>query len=424
MKNRQRIVTLGLLAGLASAAHGAVVPVSIVAKEGDALDGSTITGFSQPFVNGLGQVGFTAILADANRATWLNAGSIFNSSSALPDVLTGSESNMGVSDAGGFIYSPSFNGEDAVYTHNGLLLVSGSAAPGIPGFFNSFNSRPRMLDGGEAVWVGGFATTSTGSSIGRVLYRADPANPGSITPVFKTGDMVGGFAIGTTGVGFDYDFSGNGNHHIHNLLLDTGSTSTDGHIWVNGALVAREGSATGQGDAWSGFKSSSINNGGNYLFAGDTNGSTSTDDFIAYNGAISIRQGDSIGGVTITGTFDACAINNDDEAVFIADTSLTETLFFASDASNLAGAIALLSIGDDVDINGDLTGDYTLVDFNAATIASQGMDFGTNGFVYISVDLEDESGAEIEAIISVRVPAPAGIGLLAGLGLVGVRRRR
>lgn len=410
-------------AGMATACFAAVVPVSVVSRAGDGLDGSAITGFSQPFVNGVGQVGFVAILADGSRSVWYDSGSIFNSGSALPDVLSGSESNMGISNTGGFIYSPSFNDEDAVYTSNGLLLASGAAAPGIPGFFNSFNSRPRMLDNGEAVWVGGFATTATGSSIGRVMYRADPANPGSIAPIFRTGDLVGGFAIGTTGVGFDFDFSGNGNHHIHNLLLDTGSTSTDGHIWVDGVLVAREGSATGQGDSWSGFKSSSINNSGNYLFAGDTNGPTATDDFIAYNGAISIRQGDTIDGVTISGTFDGAALNNLNEAVFIADTVLGETLFWAQDASNLGAALALLSVGDLVDVDGDLSGDYTLVDFNAATIASQGMDFGDDGLLYISVDVQDDAGLTTEAIISIAVPAPAGLGLLLGVAAFARRRR-
>jgi len=420
----RRTWSVVVAAGLASAAQAAVVPVSVVAKQGDALDGSTITGFSQPFVNGLGLVGFTATLADSSRSVWYDSGSIFNSSSALPDVLSGSEANMGISNTGGFIYSPSFNGDDAVYTHDGLLLKDGDAAPGMPGFFNSFNSRPRMLDNGDAVWVGGFATTSTGSSIGRVLYRADPANPSGTTLIFKTGDSIGGFAIGTTGVGFDFDFSGNGIHHIHNLLLDTGSTTNDGHMWVNGSLIAREGSSTGQGDNWSGFKSSSINNSGNYIFAGDTDGPTATDDFIAYNGSIALRQGSVVDGVTLANAIDACAINNKNEAAFVWDTNLTETLFWAPDASNLAGALALLSVGDLVDVDGDMVGDFTLVDFNASTVASQGMDFGDNGYLYLSVDLRNEAGVDVEAIISIYVPAPGSLGMVAALGLIRGRRRR
>lgn len=419
-----RLMALVVASGLATSVSAAVVPVNVVAREGDSLDGLTITGFSQPFVNGLGKVGFTVSLEDSSRSVWYDTGPIFNSSSALPDLLSGSEGNMGVSNTGGFIYSPSFNGDDSVYTHEGLLLKDGDAAPGMPGFFNSFNSRPRMLDNGEAIWVGGFSSTSGGSTLGRTLYRADPANPAGTSLVFKSGDSVGGFTIGTTGVGFDYDFSGNGNHHIHNLLLDTGSTLTDGHIWVNGVLVAREGSPTGQGDAWSAFKSSSINNSGNYLFAGDTNGPTATDDFIAYNGAISIRQGDTIDGVTISGTFDGAAINNLNEAVFIADTVLGETLFWAPDASNLGSAIALLSVGDLVDIDGDTIGDLTLTDFNASTTISQGMDFGDDGWLYLSVDLRDDAGLITEAIISIAVPAPGSIGLLGGLALLGGRRRR
>lgn len=418
---RIKAVSLIVASGLAVAAQGAVVPIGLVAKEGDALDGSTISSFSQPFVNGLGTVGFVAGLADNSRSVWYGTGSIFNSASALPDVLVGGESNMGISNTGGFIYSPSFNGEDAVYTQAGLLLAAGQAAPGVPGLFSSFNSRPRMLDNGDAVWVGGTATTPTGSSSGRVLYRADPTNPAGATPVLKSGDSVGGFTIGTSGIEFSFDVSGNGNHHIQNLTLTTGSSSNDLHVWVDGAVVAREGSPTGQGDNWAGFKSSSINNSGNYIFAGDTDGATATDDFIAYNGVIGVRQGDVVDGVTISGTFDGAAMNNLGEAVYVADTSLTETLFWASDASNLGAALALLSIGDLVDVDGDLVGDYTLTDFNAATIASQGMDFGDDGLLYISVDLQDDSGLTVDAIISVAVPAP---GSLVALGLAGAMRRR
>lgn len=418
-----RALSLVMVSGLAVAAQGAVVPIDLVAKQGDALDGSTISSFSQPFINGLGTVGFVAGLADSSRSVWYGTGSIFNSASALPDVLVGGESNMGISNTGGFNYSPSFNGEDAVYTHQGLLLAGGQAAPGLPGLFSSFNSRPRMLDNGEAVWVGGTATTSTGSSSGRVLYRADPSNPAGATPVLKSGDSVGGFTIGTSGIEFSYDFSGNGNHHIQNLTLTTGSSSNDLHVWVDGSVVAREGSPTGQGDNWAGFKSSSINNSGNYIFAGDTDGPTATDDFIAYNGAIGVRQGDTVDGVTISGTFDGAALNNLNQVVFVADTVLGETLFWASDASNLGAALAILSVGDLVDVDGDLVGDYTLTDFNAATIASQGMDFGDDGLLYISVDLRDSAGTTVDAIIAVAVPAPGSL-LALGLGAAMLRRRR
>ncbi len=421
---KKKMLALIACAGATASAFADPVSIGVVAKEGDALDGAVITGFSQPFVNGVGDVGFTATLDDGSRSVWYGGGTIFNSGSALPDVLTGGESNMGISNTGGFIYSPSYNGGDSVYTHEGVLLVDDDAAPGLPGFFSTFNSRPRMLDGGDAVWVGGLSTVMGGSSIGRVLYRADPANPGGATPVMKTGDSVGGFAIGASGIGFGYDFSGDGAHHIQELLLDTGSTSNDLHVWVDGGVVAREGSPTGQGDNWAAFKSASINSSGNYLFAGDTSGATATDDFVAYNGAISIRQGDLIDGITLTGAFDACAINDLGEAVFIADSSLTETLFWASDASALSAAIALLSVGDEVDVDGDSSPDYTITDFNASTIASQGMDFGNDGLLYISVDLQDVTGATVDAIISIAVPVP---GTLASVGLAGLllgRRRR
>ncbi len=102
-----------------------------------------------------------------------------------------------------------------------------------------------------------------------------------------------------TGVGFDYQISDNALHHIHELVMDTGDTSTDGAIYVDGSLVARESLPNGDGDNWDNFDVVSINDPGDYLFSGDTDGDTTTDEFIAYDGAIAIREGDSIGGVVL-----------------------------------------------------------------------------------------------------------------------------
>jgi len=103
---------------------------------------------------------------------------------------------MGVSDTGGFIYSPSVDGGDSVWTHNGLLLGDNVPAPGYPApTAITFNSRPTMLPSGAAYWVAGLSYTGGTSSEGRVLFSASDSTPGSITPVLASDDIVGGFTF-------------------------------------------------------------------------------------------------------------------------------------------------------------------------------------------------------------------------------------
>jgi hypothetical protein len=256
-----------------------------------------------------------------------------------------------------------------------------------------------------------------------MLLRGNPDDPSSITVVNRTGDLIGGFAIGTTGVGFNYQFSNNGANYIQQLILDTGSTLNDGVVAVNGNIVMREGDATGEGDNWQTFRQVSINDSGNFVISGDTNASSTTDDFIYSNGAIQLRAGQSLDGRTLGSTVDASAINNNNQVAFIWDTDLGETLF-VGDYANLGASLAYLSTGDMVDVDNDGIADYTILDFNPSTTITMGLDFGDNNLVYVSVEVRDVAGGEYDAIIGIPVPAPAGLGLAALAGLLTARRRR
>ncbi|MBI5866310.1 MAG: hypothetical protein HZB38_17705 [Planctomycetes bacterium] len=393
-----------LVLGAISAPSFGQIPASIVARVGDPLDGSTISTLNSPFTNSLGQVGFVAALADASRSIWVGGGSVFNSSSALPDVLTGGESTMGISDAAGFIYSPSFNGNDAVYTHLGLLLADGDPAPGMPGMFSSFNSRPTMTPGGDANWIAGWATTPGGASVGRMFYTAAGANPASTTIIIKTGDIVDGFPVGTSGVGFGYDVSQDNRHRIIALTLSTGSTTNDVCIWVDGTVVARESLPTGQGDNWQTFSSMGINNNGNHVITGDTDGATATDAFVAYDGVIVLREGTVVDGVTLSGTCRWISIDNNNKVAFVHDSSAGETLFYG-DAADLANAIVVAHVGDSLDTDGDNVGDHTLMDFKASGTIGPGLDVNDDARIYVEVDLNDGT-TTAETIVQFDLGAP------------------
>jgi hypothetical protein len=395
----------------------------LIAQDGQMPPGGSggeISTLNSPFTNGTGQVGFTGSLTGevSTNFVWFDTGIVWLNSDAAPgNTLTGAEGTMGIGDAGQFNYSPSVDGEDSVWTQDGLLLRADDPIPDEPGMFSSFNSRPQMLPDGTALWVGGLTDSMGGSTQARALLRAtDTATP-VIDIVLQSGDMVGGFPIDfPSGVGFDYQISDDGSHHIHELLLDTGSTTDDGVIYVDGAVVAREASPAAGGiggENWDNFDVTSINNAGDYIFSGDTDGAAATDEFIAYNGTIALREGDVVDGVTLTSSasVQAGSINDGGQAVFIWSVSGgVEHLFFAPDASDLPGAVRLLSTGDLVDVDGDMVADFEIDDFNASTVIGPGLDLAEDGSVYVEVDLvgvvQPQRGVVTEAIIRLGVPVP------------------
>lgn len=422
-------LSAGLVASFAAAA-AAQVPAFIVAKQGDTLGESTIAALNSPFTDGNGKVGFVVNLADSTRSIWYGAGTIFNSNNALPNVLVGSESTMGVSNTGQFIYSPSFNGNDAVYTNGGKLLADTDAAPGFPGLFNTFNSRPRMLPNGTSYWVGGTAPTSGGSTTARVVYKAtDPANPATISVVSKVGDVIGntgGAAIapGNATISFDYAVSDNDAFRMQRFVLNSATTNDD-VVAINGLAVAREGNIAVGAERYQAFGAQGINNSGNWLLAGDTDGSTATDFFLSYNGTIALREGQTLGGITLGGNVRAASINNLNQAAHMWAFGASGEALFAGDAANLAASTLLLKTGDTIDVNGDNAADWTVTDFKASNAIGPGLDLGEDGYVYAEVDLTPiGGGAAIEAVIRLAIPTPGTLGALALAGLAASRRRR
>jgi hypothetical protein len=412
---------------LGGSAAQAVVPVTLVVKQGDVIGARTVSVVNAPFTDGNGRVGLVVNFSDATRGIWWHTGTVFNSSDLLPLSLTGGESTMGVSNTGGFIYSPSVDGNDAVVTHGGVLLKATDPVPPLPGLFSRFNSRPRMLPDGTAVWVGGTAATPTGSTTNRHLFRAsDPTDPMSITRVLGGGDVIAGKAISMSASNFDYEISDNGLNHIHILDMVTGSSANNIHVYVNGAFVAQESLPTGQGDNWSNFDTPSINDLGNYIFSGDTDGPTATDAFLAYNGVIGVREGGTLDGVTIAAgaAMRAASINNFNQVAFLwgwgSGTSLREHLFYGPGPS-LHTSVRLLSLGDDIDVDNDTIADFRVTDFNASAAVGPGLNLAEDGQVCVEIDMVPVAGgAEINAIVCLAVPEPATFALIA-LGFAALR---
>ena len=114
--------------------------------------------------------------------------------------------------------------------------------------------------------------------------------------------------------------------------------------------------------------------------------------------------------MTLGTAVNAAAINDLGQAVFIWNAAGgIEHLFFAADASNLAGAVRLLSTDDLVDVDGDTIADFQVTDFNASTVVGPGLDLAEDSFIYVEVDLAAVGpplGPEVEAIIRLGLPVP------------------
>ena len=413
-RDQRRARFLALLTGCTAVAASTSVArparaqghIRLVVQAGQTPPGAPapVSAIGPPFVNGTGQVGLTGSLDDGDRFVWYGDGIRWRNRSGSG--LSGAETWMGTSDGGGFIYSPAVNGRDAVYTHGGALLVEGARAPGRPGGAAiTFNSRPSMLPGGRVYWVAGINETGGTSTQRRVLYTSADATPAAIEPLLAGGDRVDGLVIADQGVLFDYRFSDDGAHHIHELDLIAPSTS-DGALMVNGHIVAREGfRVPNRRDSWSTFDLLDINNAGNYVFSGDTSGDTAKDEFVAYNGAVAVQEGQTVAGVTLEpgATASALHINNLGQVVMMWDVGDVETVFLSCEAGSIAQtARIVLTTGRGLDFDGDGTTDAVVTDFNA-TSGTPHEAFSDDGRLYLEVDLDHGDGDTVEAIIELQL---------------------
>jgi hypothetical protein len=423
------LLAVSALSLAASSVAFAQVPVKLVAIQGQTVTGSgadVVNVLNNPSVNGLGQVAFTGTL-NASGGTvgfvFVHDGIKFRNDSVAG--VTGVESQMGASNAGDFIFSPSVGGNDAVYTSAGVLLKETDPAPEFAGFNSVFNSRPYMTADGTAFWIGGIGPAT--STTTRVFYKAAPRTGGGfdITPALAGGKTIGSDTITLTGIDFAYGVSDNANHFINRVTF-SGSTASDAAVVLGAStVVAREGSTPAGGtSAWQNFRSVDINDAGDYLVYGDD--ASTVDDILTYNGTVILRQGQTLGGETLGSTIDAAGINNRGEIAMIWDLPGTnQEALFVGPASNIGSAVLLLRTGQGIDTTGDSVADYVVTDFNASSAISNPLDFGDIGLVYVDVDLTPVAGgSSLGAIIAVTVPEPGTLSLLAGAGLLALRRRR
>jgi hypothetical protein len=425
---------------LPAAALPAQSPIRVheVVRVGVAAPGTggvAISTLNSPFTNGLGEVGFTGNLANEDRFVWFDDGVIWlNSDAPKGIVLTGTELTMGISDDGGFIYSPSVDGNDSVWTDAGLLLKRGDPAPNFPSNWATFNSRPTMLPNGTVHWVGGLSTTPGGATYGRGFWRCENRfDPSSAEIVIASGMSVqhggGTLVLNDIGVGFAYGVSSDGSQTILILKMAGVPSNADDFIWVNGELKEREGDqvpGAAPGERWGLFRGVSIANDGTYVTFGPLVGApASSNEYFAVNGEILIREGDLVDGVLLSDGHAVrwASINDEGRVVHVWEGSgfspSEGTLFLTDLGKGLPQTRAIVSIGDALDLTGDGRADVVLRDFRASALFGPGFDLSNHPWVFQQVGVEPIGGGGlVDMIVRFDLPAAGSSADLNGDGVV------
>jgi hypothetical protein len=460
MNTNRMVLGLVVVLGLALTASAQFAPTALLFEGGpipNDPDGNTVRSLGDPSTNDVG--GFGALLSydgtggDIVNLMWgaplggspqpfLAEGLTFGSY-----ITTSIQTNPVIDNFGATYYSASVNdfaggatGLDSMWKDDSPFGVEDEPIASLPGQFFSFLSGPTVAaDASAFYYVGGIANSPGGSSVNRALFDKDN------NPVLIGGGSVGGVAepIDTGSFTFGTTVSGNGSAYITEMVLDA-AFGTRNVIVVNGDALSvggslvREGTAIpaavgGQpGESWDNFDHFYITEAGEAIITGDSDGSTASDEFIFSSLAgMVLREGDQIGGwyndgvYTVAGSIDGFDINESSD--WVADWNVDSS---TNDALLLNGLL-LVQEGDQVDLDGNglLDDSATLVSLSGIDdVAISERDANDVVTVYFTAEIDTAGTSstldDFEALLSmsVAIPEPASVGLLALCVLLGRRR--
>lgn len=400
---------------------GLAVPVSAqtaLLREGDpdptGIAGQTIFSVSNTAVNQTG--GYAVTLTTSGAAgnisqVWGNLDGGPGTMLRQEQTLAGFEQNsyesfFGISadSVAYFAFSDEVGGAvdlDTVWVDDSLVAARDMMAPGTSEFY-TFITRVGATQDGIPYFVARTSATQGGSTLSRGLFFGTTP-----TAIIQTGDMLLNLpaALTTSSVDSDYRFSSLGTNVIAPVDMDTGTSSDDGAMTINGeglmiggALVQESlplpASAGGApGENWDNFDFTGITESGDYMFTGDTDAGTSMDEIIVRNGVVWAREGDMIGGQLIQGSIEGAFLNENNQLAYIWD---IETPAGNLEALFLDDALVLQE-GDEVDWDGDGLPDpgVVLVDFTGSSAVT----VDPTGTIYFTADV-DIAGSRLEGYFS------------------------
>jgi hypothetical protein len=377
-----------------------VKPATRIMREGQTVvdNGNPITlGTPRaPTTNSLGQVAFNGNTSvPGNSFIWIDDGVAFLNSDVTKATLSGSESCMGLDDNGGFIFSPSYDGSDALYTNHGLLLGGVDPIPALPGLFAMQNYWPTRSADGSAFWITTYTDTPGGDAQGRAIMRCpDPSNPASMSVIVRSGDLIDGFPMVPIG-GPAYRASLHGDHIVYQVRVDDPAGGS--RLLVDGKVVARHNEPPDGYTLWGPFYDLGINDNGDYIFSALV---PSADELIAINGNVVMRSGDVFDGVGVSSGTRANSIDNLGKVAIERDLSPAGIGLFYGDIDDMPNAACLLKVGDMIDYTGDGIADAGVTWLNATTQDGPGITLSDHNFLFIEATLLDVgSNDQYEAIL-------------------------
>jgi hypothetical protein len=375
----------------------------ILLREGDTPVGGgglPVAGLGLPATDARGEVGVTGYLDDAGTLepfVWRGGRVVFL---AGDTGLTGASPALGIGDAGRFVFQSNLGEADVIWSQEGQVVREGDPAPGFPaGTVLEISRRPSMLPDGRAYWVSEFRDGPGGRGEGRVLYRSPGASPATVEVVLRSDDLVAGLPLARPrGLDWAYDLSSDGAHHVHVVQLVTGSTADDDAVALDGALAAREGEPTSDGDRWARFLQVAADSSGHTLIGGETDGPAEEDVVVAYDGRVVARERMAGAGFRIEPQANILALALDDRGRAAHLWSVGgfggELLLFACDAANLAESVVLAHTPQPLEVDADPGADVVLHAF---------ADVGHGP----ALSLDDGKRLWVEAEITAVAPAPA-----------------
>jgi len=393
MNQKSIIVASMVVAAAQSFAAQNLVVYATVGQVCAGSGASTVASLNSAFCGANGKVGFTGNLNPSDNFVFFDSSIVWKNSSSTFGVLAGAEGTMGVSDSGKFIYSPSVGGNDAVVGNLGSILKKTDPIPDQPTIFSSFNSRPQMSANGTAYWIGGYASTATGATVGRILMKQSPS--GTVSSIFKTFDTVLGITLNSIGISFEFGISDNGNNYI-TVLKDGGAETVNDNLVINQSTAINEAVALGGGElsttSAGPWRFPSINDSGRWATFSGTNLSSRV---IFTDSGIKVRSLQVLDGVTLTNNDRGLDINNAGIVCHLWNAVASSALFIGH-IDHLDASRLIAKSGDQIDTDGDFIADSTLNSIEGSSTIGPSITIDGANNVYARVKYQDNVTAVIK----------------------------
>jgi hypothetical protein len=425
---------------LAPTAASAEIASALLREDDVLFPGETVSSLNNTAVNHVG--GYACSLSSTGSGTTISR--IWGEPSGGMGMLMRSEMTIGVfqqtsfesfygmGDAGELGYGTTSTnidsgetGLDGVWLDDLAVLHEEDPVPSLPGMWSNFNSRPTSTGDGTLVWVGGFADDPDASTQNRALFSGLGASV-----LIMGGDFLPGIAepikMSSSNIDFDFRVSRFGTNWIDQVLVDTGSSSNDGVMVINGVPIMSGGGMMRESlpvpasigglpdEAWDNFDFQGINEAGDFFVTGDTDASSSMDEFVTLNGEIIMREGEVLDWagipVTLDGSIEGGYMNKETDWAVIWD-------FDDPAGTNLEALIfngeILLVETDLVDWNGDGVidaGDNNAVIANFTGTSSLTVGARVGGFVniYFTADCDFGGTPDLEGFFCLSVQVDSG----------------